>query len=148
MKKFFSALLFACLLMPLQAWAAGTVTEEWLSLGDQDHVLKLTCTADASDGSFPSYETRRAIDGWVYLMTTDPGSTAPTDDYDITISDLQGVDISGGTLADRDTATSEQVIPKIFNFYISRRTYGPVTVAITNNSVNSASVVICVYFTR
>jgi len=148
MKKLLSALLFACLLTPTGAWAAGTITETWTAIGDRDYVLKFTCVADASDGSFPSHETVKAVDGWVYLITTDPGSPAPTDDYDIVIKDSEGVDISGGMLANRDTSNSEQVIPKINNNYVSRRVYGPLTIEITSNSTNSALVVVSVYFNR
>lgn len=148
MRKLLPALLFACLLMSTGAWAAGTITETWMAIGVRDYVLKFTCTADAADGSFPSYQTVKAVDGWVYLITTDPGSIAPTDDYDIIIKDREGVDISGGMLANRDESNSEQIIPKINNNYVSRRVYGPLTIEITNNSVNSASVVVSVYFNR
>lgn len=49
------------------------------------------------------------IKGWIIQIATNPGATAPTDNYDITISDADSVDVCGGRLKDRDTATSELV---------------------------------------
>jgi hypothetical protein len=39
---------------------------------------------------------------------TNPGATAPTDNYDIVVNDADGVDVAAGVLANRDTANSEQ----------------------------------------
>lgn len=44
---------------------------------------------------------------------TDPGSPAPTDNYDLTLLDVYGVDVLGGEGVDRDTVNSEQGIPAI-----------------------------------
>lgn len=46
--------------------------------------------------------------GWLVKVVTDPGATAPTDNYDLTlIETLGGADALGGALNDRDTATTE-----------------------------------------
>lgn len=47
--------------------------------------------------------------GKALALVTDPG-TAPTDDYDITITDENGLDVLAGQGADRDTSTTEYVI--------------------------------------
>ncbi len=44
---------------------------------------------------------------------TDPGSPAPTDNYDLTLLDKHGIDIIGGEGANRDTANSEQGVPAL-----------------------------------
>ena len=74
--------------------------------------------------------------GWmIYEALTNPGSTAPTPSYDITLIDAHGIDIAGGQLTDRHTSTSERVClidPPII------RTAG-FTVTFAGQSVNSAT---------
>lgn len=48
--------------------------------------------------------------GEVVRLITNPGSTAPTDNYDVTILDDDGYDVLMGAGADRDTANTEQVL--------------------------------------
>jgi hypothetical protein len=65
-------------------------------------------TSDASgnaDVSIPN------LYGWCVKVITDPGSTAPTDNYDITLVDENNADALEGLLADRDTANTETVYP-------------------------------------
>ncbi len=55
--------------------------------------------------------TTKKITGTLIKGVTDPGATAPTDNYDINITDEEGVDVLAAcqsTLANRDTANSEQ----------------------------------------
>jgi len=72
-----------------------TVTWEW--------------TSDAS-GDVSGTDTK-ILNGIPLRFVTNPGSTAPTDDYDIVINDPDSVDIASGGLGNRDTSTSEQFIP-------------------------------------
>lgn len=67
-------------------------------------------TSDDSDGTASG--TTRKIVGRLIKAVTDPGSVAPTDDYDITITDPEGLDVLAvcqSGLSNRDTANSEQV---------------------------------------
>ena len=54
-----------------------------------------------------------AFRGYIRRFVTDPAAAgdAPTDNYDITITDANGADVLAGTGADRDTANSESVTP-------------------------------------
>lgn len=68
-------------------------------------------TSDDTDGTCAG--TTAKISGELVKAVTDPGATAPTDDYDIVITDEEGVDVlaacvAAGRLANRDTANSEQ----------------------------------------
>ena len=66
-------------------------------------------TSDDTTGAVSG--TTRKIVGHLIKGVTDPGATAPTDNYDITITDEEGVDVLAACLADltnRDTANSEQ----------------------------------------
>lgn len=63
------------------------------------------------DASGDVVVTTRKIVGTLVKAVTDPSATAPTDNYDITITDEESVDVLAAcqsTLIDRDTANSEQ----------------------------------------
>lgn len=67
-------------------------------------------TSDSATGAVTGMS--RKVVGDLIKGVTDPGATAPTDDYDITITDEEGADVlaaSFDNLADRDTANSETV---------------------------------------
>ncbi len=64
----------------------------------------------AADGS--SYtETFGPVIGVPLRFITDPTTPAPSDNYDITLTDPWGFDILAGRGADRDTATTESFTP-------------------------------------
>jgi len=67
-------------------------------------------TSDDTTGAVSG--TTEKIVGKLLKAITDPGATAPTDNYDIAITDSEGVDVLAGcasTLANRDTANTEEV---------------------------------------
>ena len=49
---------------------------------------------------------------------TNPGATAPTDNYDIVVNDADSVDVAAGVLANRDTANSEQAYPAADTYHV------------------------------
>ena len=65
----------------------------------------------ASDGSAEG-TTVHAYNGKCELLTTVPAAAgdAPSDDYDVSITDENGVDVLGSGGANRDTANTEQVL--------------------------------------
>lgn len=65
-------------------------------------------TSDASGNADVSIAN---LYGYLIKLVTDPGSTAPTDDYDITLVDENSIDALAGAGANRDTANTEQVYP-------------------------------------
>ncbi len=149
LKKLMLTLLLGLFLIPGWAFGAGTVTQSWNE--DQTSttgVVKLTYTwtADASNGSVPATASERDIDGYVFLVITNPGATAPTDNYDITLTDNDSCDVMGGELANRDTSVSEQAAPGVGSTYGSRYVQGPLTLNLSNNSVNSAVGTTVVYY--
>ena len=62
-----------------------------------------------SDGA-ASGTTTYSYDGALLFFVTDPGATAPTDNYDIVITDNNSVDVLAGAGANRDTSTTEYVL--------------------------------------
>jgi len=51
------------------------------------------------------------LKGFIVRVVTNPGATAPTAAYDLTLLDEDGVDVASGNLADRHESTSEDWIP-------------------------------------
>lgn len=78
--------------------------------GARRSIRKVVCTW-TSDASGDATGTTGKIVGTLVKATTNPGSAAPTDDYDITLTDEDGVNIltaCQSTLANRDTSNSEE----------------------------------------
>ena len=126
---------------------AGTVTQTHVKRGPIG-VITLTITADAADGSVPNTALTQKISGRIIALETNPGATAPTDNYDITLEDGDGHDVLEGVGANRDTATTEKA-----NVIFSGTSVHPpvafsdtLTFKLANNSVNSADIVAKLYY--
>lgn len=140
------------LLLAVSAWADSvtqSVTMTGRSTGgERDYVYQLSWTA-AADGSLTSVTTEESIDGYVYMVVTDPGTTAPQALYDLTLTDSYGLDIMGGALLDRSATVTEQAFPVLLTgVYGSRRVNGRLTLNLTNNNVNAATGIVYIYFYR
>jgi hypothetical protein len=119
---------------------AGTVTITHYQLGGAVRRIQVDWVADAADGSVPATALPK-FEGRLLALTTNPGATAPTDNYDITLVDGEGADRLQGLGANRDTANTEQV-PLVY----AATAIPPVvdadetlTFTLANNSVNSAT---------
>lgn len=126
---------------------AGTVTltsDEPLYDIDRRIIGKrviVDATADAADGSFPTL-TLRKLNGYLQPVITNPGSTAPTDNYDISLYPTyeSTAEITGSSLANRDTANTEVGSVTISGSATPAYLNGNYNLSITGNSVNSATV--------
>lgn len=125
---------------------AGTVTQT-LSKHMSIKIWTLTITADASDGSVPNTASSEQIVGRLQKIVTNPGSTAPTDNYDITVTDPDGVDVLQGVGANRDTANSEEAAIVYSGTSVNPVVADTLTLVVANNSVNSAGIVVKIYYT-
>jgi hypothetical protein len=140
--------------------AAGTVTVSKIDLKDNVRIIKFAFIANAAGAAtIPAttttvttcasricYPGPNGRIGYIAKVVTDPGGTAPTDDYDITLTDdTTGADLMGGELANRDTANTEEAVPKVGNAYAGNVAFTSFTLNITNNSVNSATGTVYVY---
>jgi len=131
---------------------AGTVTQATTTLVDHIKVVTLTCTADASDGSFPATALTGVPNnekgGRLLQIATDPGATAPQANYDIALTEGGGADLLLGVGANRHTSNSEVAIIESNGAHAVYAGTDTLTLALTNNNVNSATVVIKLYFTE
>ena len=163
MKK--TAILFfaICLFIPGLSFAAGSVTATRTKIdvafmaGRGIQKVVISWTADAADGTVPSTSLNTALSasggivpliGWsCYMAVTDPGATAPTDNYDIVLKDEYGADIFATAINDRDAANTEQAFPIVAaGTYRSRLVTGNLTFELSNNAVNSAVGQCILYF--
>lgn len=92
----------------------GTVTLTEETFGT---VKKITCAWTSEDGGANAGKAQKTTtnfySGEVIRLVTDPGSTAPTDDYDVYVYDEDSTDILMGAGVNRDTATTEQVLASL-----------------------------------
>lgn len=89
---------------------AGTVVLSSLRAEGKVRRARITATGDGATGSIPATTLSSLgifIDGTILAVITNPGATGPTDNWDLTLLDADGVDRLGGACADRDTSTSE-----------------------------------------
>ena len=126
--------------------SAGTVTSfSDTKIGDTGlRLFQVSYTTHATAGTF-TCATDRDITGWIVIVETDPGATAPTDNYDITLVNGNSRDVMGGALANRDTANTEAVLPTISSISTPVFNEGPLTITVTNAG-NSKTAEILIYY--
>ena len=114
--------------------------------------LVYTCTADSGDGSYPATALPK-IEGRLLALVTNPAAPLPTDDYDVTIVDQHGHDVVEGVGVDRDgAAPGAGTTEKELIVYSGTGTHPIVdeadtlTLTIANNAINSAIVVVQLYY--
>lgn len=126
-------LIFLALSAPL--WAVGTCNVN----NNNTPVVTVSCTGDASTGSFPA----TPITGLVYPLSQVeivPGSTAPTNNFSVTLTDANGADqLSGQATNLGPSGTQSYAVSS------TRTNTGNLTLNITGNSVASATVVVWLY---
>lgn len=83
-----------------------TVTKKPYLYGSLLTEIILDWVSDDSTGSVIGKTTEK-FTGQILQLITDPGSSAPTDNYDITVTDYRGADVLVLGGADRDTAITE-----------------------------------------
>lgn len=91
--------------------AAGTVTVNEETFGSVKKISFTWVSGTAAESGTASGTTTHAYNGVIERLVTVPdGADAPTDNYDITITDEDDTDVLMGAGADRDTANTEQVL--------------------------------------
>lgn len=79
----------------------------------------------------PESTSARRSKMYLYLVVTDPGSTAPTDNWDLTITDAGAgdIDLLAGAGANRHTTTTQYNVPAST---VPMAVCGALTVAVAN----------------
>jgi len=92
---------------------AGSVTFTNRAERKKDGLKCLEMAWTATSGGAVSGNASEAIRGEIVKIVTDPGTPAPTDNYDIVINDEHGLDVAEGQLANRHTTTTQVVYPGV-----------------------------------
>ncbi len=108
-------------------------------------VVQLDFVASSTDGTLPVLQV--PLSGYLLKVVTNPGSTAPTDNWDIVLGDPEdnALDAAASLLLNRHTTTTQQVYPNISGAAIPIFLAGTYAVTISGNSVNSATGRILLY---
>lgn len=95
--------------------AAGTVTTTEELLGNVKKVTFAWTAGTAGEAGTATGTTTYPYTGNLLKVVTVPGTVGdqPTDDYDITIKDEDGVDVANGQLLNRDDTNTEWVISSL-----------------------------------
>ena len=158
MKRLSILAILLVLLIPAMAFSVGTGTyttsynSTWDRQSDlaKNKVLVVSIKDDTAGTTVALSETD-VLGYWLCSMETDPGTTEPTDDYDIVINSAGGADLLGGAGANRDKTNTEVAYPTI-DSTTGQKGCVPVNSALSlvlsGNSVNNATVAIKLMFVR
>lgn len=133
-------LIIAVLLVAVHAFAADTVSYSWTERNGIA-VCTVSWVDDGGDGIASTTISSGSWAGYIIRAETDPGATAPTDNYDIVINSRYGADLFGGELNNRDTSNSEIAEPLIPYIYQD----GTMYFVLTNNSQAGALGTLVIY---
>ena len=89
--------------------AAGTSTVAETTFPTVKKIVWTWTSGTGAEGGTVTKVTTAGFDGKLIGLTTDPGTAAPTDNYDVAITDADGHDVLLGAGANRDTANTEYV---------------------------------------
>lgn len=139
------AILAMLFLLPSVAFSAvGSCTVTYPDATSQIQQILVTCTGGtAGDAGAIADTTIVPKRGWIFLAETNPGTTGPTDNYDLVLNNAAGIDVMGGALANRDTANTERATPAISGWVD-----GTLTLVVTNNSVASSTFTLTLWIWR
>ena len=167
MKKLIALVLLAVFLIAPcpSVWAAadpGTVTvtvtnavvdsaayKNGLTLNNIRKIVTIAWVASADTAGVPvttlNASTLGITNWFLYSAETDPSTGPPTDNYDVTITDTNGLDLAAGLLMNRSTTVTQIILAGATSagFPIVR---GNLTFTLTNNLVNSAAGTVILVF--
>lgn len=151
MKRWALAAIMVLALFAGQAWGAGscvlTDTEKVvIDARTQRVYLTLTCTGDGSITAYSLDPVARGVKGWyLYNVSTNPGASAPTADYDITLV-VDGEDVAGSALLNRSATATETVViaPATKGYHMADQT---MAITFANQTANPSTIVMKLRFT-
>jgi len=108
--------------------------------GREAEKISVAWTSDGSGNASVSIEN---MYGFIIKAITDP-TDGPTDNYDITLVDENGMDALNDSLLNRDTTNTEQVYPGVTNASVPIFVCGTHTFTVANAGATKSGV--CVFY--
>lgn len=143
MRRIVLAVLFV-VCIAVNSFAAGTMTggaaSDWVDIGNGQWAVTVSWTDDTAGTTGTIYVPAALYGLWAGCIITDPGSTAPTDNYDIVVSSSitsrwAALDIFDGNALNRDSAMTEKSTWSMAPMPL----YGTLTFTLSGNAVNGAT---------
>lgn len=152
MKRLMSLLgLIAMMIMPVMAFAAGTVADsdgksltadDWEKVGNGIWKLDVAWTDDGT-GISATIPVPASLHGaWIFKALSDPGATAPTAAFDVEIQ-WHGVDVFGGALHDLSATSNEDA-----DYSIIAPMDADLLFVLSGNSTSGATGIVTVYIQK
>lgn len=107
-------------------------------------VISIAFVADVADGSVP-VTTIEDVRGELIRMVTNPGSPAPSTNYDFVLTDVDGFDVLDGAGANRSATVTEEAALSMSTGIRRPVDGGDLTFTLSGNIVNSAQGVVRLY---
>jgi len=153
MKKIIVLMATVFLLFAQSAYAADAMTVTLYDLRDSNMRVVHVAWTDSPALTLESQKegTDAFLRGWyLYKVQTIPGSGAaqPDDDYDITITDTDDIDVMGGELVDRDETNAEEAVPKVDASYMAQPCISAWKINVTDQATAAATGEIYMFFAR
>lgn len=135
----------------------GTVIQSLKLIPNTDKaILTFNFIADDTAATVPATPTSAEITSeiqgmYIIQVVTNPGLVAPQDNWAITITDDDGLDLMGGTLVARSDTLTQRAIPRIdttYGIFGGAIIPGTITLNISGNNVNSATGTVILYLSR
>jgi hypothetical protein len=153
MKKLFTIIMLLLLAFPVSVFATDAMVVTKFDYKDDNlRVIKV----DWVDSPALTIESQfSGIDSWIegwylFKVQTKPGTAAaqPDDNYDITITDAEGLDIMGGELLNRDETNAEEAVPKIDLVYGPQPNISSWTITVSGQTTALGTGEIYIFFAR
>lgn len=148
--------LIAFLLIPSLVFAAGSCSDSVTFNAGEIYEVTVTCTADASDGTFPNKSITLPSHGAFYFVSVEYAhgtSTQVTNNSDMTLLSPSGTDLLNGNGTDFMAAATTHAIASAKdwkNTYITPPVYGTLTQTVTQatTATNSATITLVYKFKK
>lgn len=104
--------------------------------------LLVSWVADDATGAIPDLAITDRKGWWITKIVTNPGTTGPTANYDITLIDSDGADLADGAVTNRSATATEQ------EAMAAQIPSDGFTLTFAGNSVNSATGTVRIFLNK
>ena len=132
---------------PIPPTGDSACVQSWHKLGTVKRVI-FDITADSADGSVDAIDLEQGLDGFLLRLATVPGSPAPSSNYDLTLTNADGVDMLQGVGANRSSSAAQDA-RIVYSGTANHPVVAPsdqLTLNVANNSEAGAAIRVELYF--
>jgi len=121
----------------------GNTVDDWTYIGKGWAKMTITWVDETGNGVSDTVYIPTKLHGYIFFYAvTDPGATAPTDNYDITLTKANGEEVFDSMLTNRDTANTETAWPSGYHVADENLTF---TITDASQDVSNATGTLTIY---